>query len=184
MATQPEIEHPRKAFGWAARDPSGFLSPFNFSRRFTHLFIQYILLLICYSVIFSRRAHRVESTHESICFNSMQPHKLNTGWVGLMGWVGLWVWKLLNHTIQRNPTCLFLVISNLWEICQCNVLFFVRFEELFFVLMYSFLKTIKIYLCFLSLKLSWFIYAFFKTSRTYGCFPKFIHIKTYICRAC
>ncbi|CAL5371631.1 unnamed protein product [Camellia sinensis] len=28
-------EHPVKAFGWAARDPSGVLSPFNFSRRAT-----------------------------------------------------------------------------------------------------------------------------------------------------
>ncbi|KAL3630144.1 8-hydroxygeraniol dehydrogenase [Castilleja foliolosa] len=34
MATaSPETEHPVKAFGWAAKDPSGFLSPFNFSRR-------------------------------------------------------------------------------------------------------------------------------------------------------
>ncbi|KAG4992164.1 hypothetical protein JHK85_026298 [Glycine max] len=32
MASQAEIEHPKKAFGWAARDPSGLLSPFNFSR--------------------------------------------------------------------------------------------------------------------------------------------------------
>ncbi|KAK4263056.1 hypothetical protein QN277_028532 [Acacia crassicarpa] len=30
-----EFEHPRKAFGWAARDASGVLSPFNFSRRET-----------------------------------------------------------------------------------------------------------------------------------------------------
>ncbi|XP_016201083.1 probable mannitol dehydrogenase [Arachis ipaensis] len=35
-ATQvPEFEHPKKAFGWAARDPSGHLSPFHFSRRET-----------------------------------------------------------------------------------------------------------------------------------------------------
>ncbi|KAL2348990.1 hypothetical protein Fmac_002990 [Flemingia macrophylla] len=33
MAAQPEFEHPRKAFGWAARDSSGLLSPFKFSRR-------------------------------------------------------------------------------------------------------------------------------------------------------
>ncbi|KAL5705473.1 cinnamyl-alcohol dehydrogenase [Ranunculus cassubicifolius] len=33
MAKSPEEEHPQKAFGWAARDPSGVLSPFNFSRR-------------------------------------------------------------------------------------------------------------------------------------------------------
>ncbi|CAL1409197.1 unnamed protein product [Linum trigynum] len=33
MAKSPETEHPQKAFGWAARDSSGVLSPFNFSRR-------------------------------------------------------------------------------------------------------------------------------------------------------
>ncbi|MED6153542.1 putative mannitol dehydrogenase 3, partial [Stylosanthes scabra] len=32
-ASEAEFEHPRKAFGWAARDSSGLLSPFNFSRR-------------------------------------------------------------------------------------------------------------------------------------------------------
>ncbi|GLU13349.1 hypothetical protein SLE2022_299870 [Rubroshorea leprosula] len=31
----PANEHPMKVFGWAARDPSGKLSPFNFSRRAT-----------------------------------------------------------------------------------------------------------------------------------------------------
>nr|UTS83003.1 cinnamyl alcohol dehydrogenase 8 [Phryma leptostachya] len=35
MATSAETEHPVKAFGWAAKDPSGFFSPFNFSRRAT-----------------------------------------------------------------------------------------------------------------------------------------------------
>ncbi|KAH7565978.1 hypothetical protein JRO89_XS08G0051600 [Xanthoceras sorbifolium] len=35
MAKSPEEEHPQKAFGWAARDNSGTLSPFNFSRRDT-----------------------------------------------------------------------------------------------------------------------------------------------------
>ncbi|KAM4128086.1 hypothetical protein ACJW30_02G139400 [Castanea mollissima] len=35
MAKSPEVEHPNKAFGWAARDTSGHLSPFNFSRRAT-----------------------------------------------------------------------------------------------------------------------------------------------------
>ncbi|XP_010431900.1 PREDICTED: probable cinnamyl alcohol dehydrogenase 9 [Camelina sativa] len=33
MAKSPETEHPNKVFGWAARDKSGVLSPFNFSRR-------------------------------------------------------------------------------------------------------------------------------------------------------
>ncbi|KAI5560655.1 hypothetical protein POPTR_016G065300v4 [Populus trichocarpa] len=31
----PEEEHPKPAFGWAARDQSGVLSPFKFSRRAT-----------------------------------------------------------------------------------------------------------------------------------------------------
>ncbi|GAV85467.1 ADH_zinc_N domain-containing protein/ADH_N domain-containing protein [Cephalotus follicularis] len=38
MATNgksPEQGHPKKAFGWAARDTSGVLSPFKFSRRAT-----------------------------------------------------------------------------------------------------------------------------------------------------
>ncbi|KAB1200355.1 putative mannitol dehydrogenase [Morella rubra] len=35
MTTGHEEEHPVKAFGWAARDTSGILSPFNFSRRAT-----------------------------------------------------------------------------------------------------------------------------------------------------
>jgi len=38
MATEGKVvEFPKKAFGWAARDPSGVLSPFNFSRRFISL---------------------------------------------------------------------------------------------------------------------------------------------------
>ncbi|XP_021714045.1 probable mannitol dehydrogenase [Chenopodium quinoa] len=35
MAGASEDVHPQKAFGWAARDSSGVLSPFNFSRRAT-----------------------------------------------------------------------------------------------------------------------------------------------------
>ncbi|KAI7740439.1 hypothetical protein M8C21_024682 [Ambrosia artemisiifolia] len=35
MGSSPETEHPVKAFGYAARDSSGLLSPFNFSRRET-----------------------------------------------------------------------------------------------------------------------------------------------------
>ncbi|KAK4844323.1 hypothetical protein QYF36_018861 [Acer negundo] len=35
MTKSPEGEHPVKAFGWAATDTSGHLSPFNFSRRET-----------------------------------------------------------------------------------------------------------------------------------------------------
>lgn len=35
MGQAPEQEHPKNAFGWAARDTSGVLSPFHFSRRAT-----------------------------------------------------------------------------------------------------------------------------------------------------
>ncbi|XP_015890517.3 probable mannitol dehydrogenase [Ziziphus jujuba] len=35
MVKAPVEEHPKAAFGWAARDSSGLLSPFNFSRRET-----------------------------------------------------------------------------------------------------------------------------------------------------
>ncbi|MED6113553.1 8-hydroxygeraniol dehydrogenase [Stylosanthes scabra] len=49
---QPEFEHPRKAFGWAARDTSGFLSPFNFSRRKTgekDVALKVLYCAICHS---------------------------------------------------------------------------------------------------------------------------------------
>ncbi|KAL8211202.1 hypothetical protein R6Q57_005639 [Mikania cordata] len=35
MAKSPESEHPIKAYGYAAGDPSGVLAPFKFSRRAT-----------------------------------------------------------------------------------------------------------------------------------------------------
>ncbi|XP_052195510.1 probable mannitol dehydrogenase [Diospyros lotus] len=35
MAKSPEDQHPVKAFGWAARDSTGVLAPFKFSRRET-----------------------------------------------------------------------------------------------------------------------------------------------------
>ncbi|KAI3950207.1 hypothetical protein MKW92_044521 [Papaver armeniacum] len=35
MSTSPEEQFPQKAFGWAANDTSGHLSPFKFSRRAT-----------------------------------------------------------------------------------------------------------------------------------------------------
>ncbi|KAE8671500.1 putative mannitol dehydrogenase [Hibiscus syriacus] len=35
MAKSPEEQRPKKAFGWAAKDSSGVLSPFKFSSRAT-----------------------------------------------------------------------------------------------------------------------------------------------------
>lgn len=46
MAKSPEEEHPQKAFGWAARDTSGILSPFRFSRRYiVHAYLSYFLVI-------------------------------------------------------------------------------------------------------------------------------------------
>ncbi|KAJ7956958.1 putative Alcohol dehydrogenase [Quillaja saponaria] len=47
MAKSPEEEHPQKAFGWAARDASGHLSPFNFSRRENGLDDVTVKILYC-----------------------------------------------------------------------------------------------------------------------------------------
>jgi len=47
----PEEEHPKPAFGWAARDQSGVLSPFKFSRRF--FLIPITLLLVSYYLLFN-----------------------------------------------------------------------------------------------------------------------------------
>ena len=44
MSKSAEEEQPQKAFGWAARDNSGILSPFHFSRRYTCIHILLPLL--------------------------------------------------------------------------------------------------------------------------------------------
>lgn len=66
MAKSPEEQHPQKAFGWAARDSSGILSPFNFSRRSVFLWAniqmcldfgtpkQFWVLILFFSPIFTR----------------------------------------------------------------------------------------------------------------------------------
>jgi len=50
MGSQPQFEHPNKAFGWAARDQSGLLSPFNFSRRFIHSPLHFYIYLTTFFV--------------------------------------------------------------------------------------------------------------------------------------
>ncbi|EYU30917.1 hypothetical protein ABFS82_08G218600 [Erythranthe guttata] len=47
MAKNHETEHPVGAFGWAARDTSGVLSPFNFSRRATGEYDVQFKVLYC-----------------------------------------------------------------------------------------------------------------------------------------
>ncbi|KAK7846175.1 8-hydroxygeraniol dehydrogenase [Quercus suber] len=52
MAKSPELEHPNKAFGWAARDTSGLLSPFNFSRRSSLSLIQSCFIFFRFNLKF------------------------------------------------------------------------------------------------------------------------------------
>ncbi|KAK6923250.1 Alcohol dehydrogenase, N-terminal, partial [Dillenia turbinata] len=47
MTKSPEEEHPRKAIGYAARDTSGTLSPFKFSRRATGVKDVTFMVLYC-----------------------------------------------------------------------------------------------------------------------------------------
>lgn len=51
MVKAPEEEHPVKAFGWAARDTSGILSPFHFSRRYNYVQSSTIFLINSQSVV-------------------------------------------------------------------------------------------------------------------------------------
>ncbi|EYU19438.1 hypothetical protein MIMGU_mgv1a016976mg [Erythranthe guttata] len=54
MAKNHETEHPVGAFGWAARDTSGVLSPFNFSTRATEEYdVQFSFFCFSYPVQFS-----------------------------------------------------------------------------------------------------------------------------------
>ncbi|KAK9163432.1 hypothetical protein Syun_004334 [Stephania yunnanensis] len=58
MSKSPEEVHPKKAFGWAARDTSGVLSPFEFSRRKTgeeDVAFKVIYCGICHSDIHSSK---------------------------------------------------------------------------------------------------------------------------------
>lgn len=58
MAISPE-EHPQKAFGWAARDSSGILSPFRFSRRFVFIFaiLVFSFIWLCCDVEMSHSSY-------------------------------------------------------------------------------------------------------------------------------
>ncbi|KAK3025587.1 hypothetical protein RJ639_042626 [Escallonia herrerae] len=69
MAKSPETEHPVKAFGWAARDTSGTLSPFNFSRRATgdeDVKVKVLYCGICHSDLHSVRNERGNSQYPMV----------------------------------------------------------------------------------------------------------------------
>jgi hypothetical protein len=66
-----EEEHPTKAFGWAARDQSGVLSPFKFSRRLFPL-LHLVAALFNYGILFFFSSSSVYLDPFSSCFSKHQ----------------------------------------------------------------------------------------------------------------
>ncbi|KAG5529652.1 hypothetical protein RHGRI_030135 [Rhododendron griersonianum] len=87
MGKAPEEEHPVKAFGWAARDPSGVLSPFNFSRRITE--DKDVRLKILYCGICHSDLHSVKNEWENSTYPILPGHEV----VGVVTEVGSKVQK-------------------------------------------------------------------------------------------
>ncbi|EYU24158.1 hypothetical protein MIMGU_mgv1a025660mg [Erythranthe guttata] len=59
MGKYHDTEHPVGAFGWAGRDTSGVLSPFNFSRRFPIVVVLIVKLILRAGVCIFRGAQKV-----------------------------------------------------------------------------------------------------------------------------
>jgi len=66
-----EEEHPTKGFGWAARDQSGVLSPFKFSRRLFPL-LHLVAALFNYGILFFFSSSSVYLDPFSSCFSKHQ----------------------------------------------------------------------------------------------------------------
>ncbi|XP_038726386.1 probable cinnamyl alcohol dehydrogenase 9 [Tripterygium wilfordii] len=69
MAKSPEVEHPQKAFGYAARDGSGFLTPFHFSRRENRdedVTVKILYCGICHSDLHSARNEWGSATYPMV----------------------------------------------------------------------------------------------------------------------
>jgi cinnamyl-alcohol dehydrogenase len=65
MSKSPEEEHPVKAFGWAARDQSGHLSPFNFSRRWSLVSLSpFFCIYFSFGYIITMYMHMCRATGE------------------------------------------------------------------------------------------------------------------------
>ncbi|OIW10635.1 hypothetical protein TanjilG_16007 [Lupinus angustifolius] len=82
MATEAELEHPRKAFGWAARNASGLLSPFNFSRRETGE--KDVRLKVLYSGVCHSDLHMIKNEWGETTFPIVPGHEI-TGIVTEVG---------------------------------------------------------------------------------------------------
>ncbi|KAK7838690.1 putative cinnamyl alcohol dehydrogenase 9 [Quercus suber] len=78
MAKSPEEEHPQKAFGWAAKDSSGLLSPFHFSRRETgdgDVTIKILYCGVCHSDLHNVKNEWGFTMYPVVpgCYAAMQP---------------------------------------------------------------------------------------------------------------
>ncbi|KAF8377413.1 hypothetical protein HHK36_030790 [Tetracentron sinense] len=82
MSKSPEEEHPRKALGWAARDPSGVLSPFHFSRRTTR--DDDVTLKVLYCGICHSDLHKIKNEWGSSLYPLVPGHEI----VGVVTEVG------------------------------------------------------------------------------------------------
>ncbi|KAJ8640083.1 hypothetical protein MRB53_016777 [Persea americana] len=87
MSKSPEEEHPRKAFGWAARDASGILSPFNFSRRANG--DEDVTLKILYCGVCHSDLHNIKNEWGNSIFPMVPGHEI----VGIVTEVGKKVTK-------------------------------------------------------------------------------------------
>ncbi|KAI4328112.1 hypothetical protein L6164_020496 [Bauhinia variegata] len=93
MAAQPESEHPRKAIGWAARDSSGVLSPFKFSRRETGE--KDVTFKVLYCGVCHTDLHMVENGWGSSIYPLVPGHEI----VGVVTEVGSKVTKLETRSV-------------------------------------------------------------------------------------
>ncbi|CAL9153068.1 unnamed protein product [Musa hybrid cultivar] len=105
----PEEEHPRKAFGWAARDSTGVLSPFKFSRRKngdTDVTLRILYCGICHSDLhcikneWANTVYPVLPGHEIVGVITEVGSKVNKFKVGDKAGVGCMV-----NSCRSCPSC-------------------------------------------------------------------------------
>ncbi|GER53960.1 alcohol dehydrogenase, partial [Striga asiatica] len=88
MVKAPEDEHPVKAFGWAARDTSGILAPFHFSRRATGE--KDVKLKILYCGVCHSDLHSVKNETGRVTYPVLPGHEI----AGIVTEVGSGVTKV------------------------------------------------------------------------------------------
>ncbi|XP_015963334.1 probable mannitol dehydrogenase 3 [Arachis duranensis] len=120
-SSQPEFEHPRKAFGWAARDSSGVLSPFNFSRR--EIGEKDVALKVLYCGICHTDLHMVKNDWGNSIYPIVPGHEV----VGIVKEVGSKVQKYkvgdkvgVGYFVESCRSCQN-CIDNLENYCPKNI---------------------------------------------------------------